>query len=404
MSYFPLPNDLLRVGDATPFALHDQAGKLLMPRGTLIATEAQLALLLARGVFVLEQDREALNRAINHKLDAMVRGNALIGRIAQARPDRFGFESAEMKRLENPVEAWSRLQLRLASLLRDPAQAGFHTQLQAEAQHLLALTDADPDMALLLLVHGAMQEVREYSVTHAMLVAVVCELAGRRVGAWPAEWLASLRGAALTMNIGMTQLQNQLAAQETPPTPEQHAAIRDHGPRGADLLRHAGIEDALWLAAVAQHHGMPPGPLAELPPAGQLARLIQRADIFTARLSRRKTRAALPAGAPVGADTKAIYLDENRQPDEAGAAIIQAIGIYPPGCLVRLASGEVAIVLRRGPHVRAPRVVALANAQGLPLGEPILRNTGLPAHGVTGGVSGESLKVRIDVEALIRFG
>lgn len=400
MSYSPLPSDVLRVGESTPFALRDKTGILLVPRGTLIATQVQLNLLLARELYVDESDADALKRAINTKLNSMVRGNALIGQIAQARPDSFVAEDEDGKRVEeNPVDAWSRLQLRIAALLRDPSQSQFEARLNREQRLLLGLIDGDPDMALLLLVQGAMQEIRDYSVTHAMLVAVVCELAARQIGSWPEEWLTSLRCAALTMNVGMVQLQNQLALQEKPLTPQQRAEVNGHALLSAEALREAGITDEPWLQAVELHHSTPAGPLAGRPPAAQIARLIQRADIFAARMSRRKQRPALPASAAA----KAIYLDENQQPDEAGSAIIRAIGIYPPGCLVRLASGELGIVLRRGARANEPKVAALMNAHGAALAEPITRNTALAAHAVKGGAAPQELKVLINLETLIKL-
>ena len=44
---------------------------------------------------------------------------------------------------------------------------------------------------------------------------------------------------------------------------------------------------------------------------------------------------------------RAVYLDELKQPDEAGAALIKTTGLYPPGSLVRLSSGEMGLVVRK---------------------------------------------------------
>lgn len=75
--------------------------------------------------------------------------------------------------------------------------------------------------------------------------------------------------------------------------------------------------------------------LANLSVVQQLARLVQRAGIFAARLSPLKKRQAMSATAAA----KAVYLDEFQKPDEAGSAIIKAFGLHPPGCLVQLKSG-----------------------------------------------------------------
>lgn len=402
MSYFQLPPEALRVGTATPFALRDSMGKLLVPRGLLIADEAHLGQLLARDLYVDEQDGESLKRAMGAKLDSMVRQNALIGRIAEARPDKPTADdhtATESRRIGDPIEAWSRLQMRLSALLRDPTQADFTPRLLREQGQLRALLDGAPDTALLLLVHGATNEMRDYSVNHAMLVTVVCELAARHIPAFTTESCTSLRCAALTMNVSMTQLQNQLALQDCAPSEHQRAEVESHAVRGAAALRDAGVQDELWLQAVEQHHSMPAGPLLALPAAGQLARLIQRADIFAARLSPRKRRPALSATAAA----KAAFLDENQKPDEAGSAIIKATGIYPPGSLVRLASGEAALVLQRGTRANEPRVVAITNCTGAPLGEPSGRNTRLPSHAVTGGIAPHEIKVVLNLAKIVRM-
>lgn len=405
MPVVQLPTDVLRVGEATLFALRDRAGCLLVPKGTLVATEEQRQLLAARDLYVDEQDGETLKRALAGKVDSMVRQGALLGRIAQARPDASDMPLAANathtpgRRLVDPVGAWSSLNLRASAVLRDAGDPEFLTKLSQLQSTLLDQLNSDPDDALFLLVHGATQEFRDYSASHAMLVTVLCELAARHEPAWDSAWRAALRGAALTMNVAMTTLQNQLAVQDTPVTPQQRAQIADHGQRGADLLRKAGVTDENWLGAVAKHHDAPPGAFSDLAPELQMARLIQRSDIFAARMSPRRRRSAMSATAAA----KAAYLDENQKPDAAGSLIIKATGLYPPGCLVRLRSGEVAVVLRRGRLANQPEVASIVKADGLALAEPVARNTRLPANEVVGGVAPHEVKVRLNPARLLRL-
>jgi HD-GYP domain-containing protein (c-di-GMP phosphodiesterase class II) len=405
MPVVQLPPDVLRVGEATLFALRDRAGCLLVPRGTLVATEEQRQLLTARELYVDEQDNELLKRALAGKLDGMLRRGALLGHLAQARPDATDLPLAANavhtpgRRLADPVGTWSSLQLRAGAVLRDPAAADFASKIEQLQLSLLDQLNSDADDALFLLVHGATQEFRDYSVSHSLLVAVVCELAARQHSPWNAEWRTTLRRAALTMNIAMTTLQNQLAVQDGAPSAEQRAQITNHAERGVALLRAAGITDERWLAAVAQHHRAPAGPMDALPAEVQMARLIQRADIFAARMSPRRKRAAMSATAAA----KAAYLDENQQPDPAGSLIIKATGLYPPGCLVKLRSGETAVVLRRGRRANHPEVASILKADGLALAEPVARNTRLAANEVVGGVAPHEVKVRLNPERLLRL-
>ena len=403
MAVLQLPPDVLRVGEPTPFALRDQSGRLLIPRGTLVASELQLQQLAARDLYVDEQDGGALHRAMAGKLDTMVRQGALIGALAKAQPNAVEISSSaarpEAPLRMAPIAAWSSLQLRTSALLRDASQPGFVVGLMQTQLRLLELIDEDADTALMLLVHASTHEFHDYSVRHALLVAVICELAARNIETWPEACRPSLRCAALTMNVSMTQLQNQLATQDSPPSPQQRQQIDAHAVKSASLLRTAGVTDELWLLAVTHHHDSPPGPLAGRPPARQMARLLQRADIFAARLSPRKSRVSTSATAAA----KAAFLDETQQPDEAGSAIIKATGLYPPGCLVRLHNGEVAVVLRRGRLATEPVVASVVNPQGHAIAVPALRNTRMAATVVTGGVAAHEVKVRLDPSRLLQL-
>jgi HD-GYP domain-containing protein (c-di-GMP phosphodiesterase class II) len=399
MAVFEISPSVLRVGHPVPVGLRDAAGHLLVPRGTMLVDEAQRQRLIARGLFVDASDSMQLRKALAGKLDAMVRSNALLGQIARAVPDAADCAPATTRQAsDEPMAAWNGLMLRTSAVLHDPPQTGFAARLLQIDREAMTLLNADTDRALLLLIHGATGEARHYSVTHAVLVLAVCELAARELD-WPAPWRASLRQAALTMNLAMTALQDRLALQDGPVTPEQRELIDGHALQSAAQMRRLGVDDELWLQAVAHHHDAPPGPLAEMTPSLRLARLVRRADIFAARLSPRRTRQALSATAAA----QAAYLDEHQRADEAGAAIIKAVGIYPPGSCVRLASHEIGVVLRRGQRADAPVVARIVGKSGAPLGEPAMRDIHQPAQEITGGVAPHEVKLRLNLERLLRL-
>ncbi|HMC14887.1 MAG TPA: phosphohydrolase, partial [Albitalea sp.] len=103
------------------------------------------------------------------------------------------------------------------------------------------------------------------------------------------------------------------------------------------------------------------------------------------------------------AAAKAAYLDEHQQADEAGAAIIKAVGIYPPGSYVRLASNEVGVVLRRGRRANEPLVASVISRAGTPLGEPAIRDTRIKPHEISGGVAPHEVKIRLNLERLMQL-
>ena len=400
MPVIQIPPEILRIGHPAPVSVRDATGHLLLAKGVMVASEEQRQRLVARALYVDELEGDLLKRAMAGKLDSMLRQNAPLGQIARAQPDGAMMSATVAAKPDlDPAMAWTNLQMRGRALLQDPPPSDFLPRLHKLQAEVLELVEADADLAMLVLVQATTSDAHHYSVTHSVLVAVLCELAARQLPGFTPEWRSALRCAALTMNISMTALQDQLALQEEPPSARQRALIDNHAQRAVVCLGEAGVTDPLWLQAVEHHHARLAGPLSGQPPGLQLARLVQRADIFSARLSMRRARPALAASAAV----KAAYLDEHQQADDAGKAVIQATGIYPPGSYVKLGSGEVAVVLRRGAHAKTPKVASIVSKSGTALVEPVLRDTRVRPHDVTGGVAPHEVKVRLNMEKLLRL-
>ena len=98
---------------------------------------------------------------------------------------------------------------------------------------------------------------------------------------------------------------------------------------------------------------------------------------------------------------QACYFDENRQIDEAGAALIKAVGVYSPGSLVRLANNETGVVVRRGANTTTPRVAVLVNRDGFATGEHVARDTGLREFRIVAGVARHECKVQFNLERML---
>ena len=387
----------MHVDHPTPYVLRDSTRNLLVARGVMMTSEDQRQQPIARGLYDDEQEGEQVRRAIADKLTSKDRQNARAGQ-APSRPGATALDPAEgPNRSGDPLGTLINLEIFTGAIQSNVTATDFVQRVGELQSAVLDTLDTDPDVALLILVQRASTDLHDYSAKHALLVAVICELAARHLPNWSDEWRTALRCAALTMNIAMTGLQNQLALQESPVTAYQRKQIDAHARRGAQMLSEAGVTDALWLGAVQHHHTSCPDQLSELPPERQLARLLARSDIFAARLSPRKRRPAMSTTAAA----KAAYLNENNQPDEAGSTIIKAIGIYPPGGLVRLGNGEVAVVLRRGQHAHEPIVLSLSSAGGTSLGTPTLRDTRNKPYEVVASVAPDEVRLRLKLESLI---
>ena len=397
MHLVPVSIESIKIGQPLPFPLMDKDGVLLARKSFVIGSRDDLLDFSNRGggLFIDVADSEANLRAYVGQLNDMVRDGRSLGEIAGAKISIKKTDTREDDGTEHPD--WLDLQVQGNILLRDSQSTHFLERLERLYQQLDVQSHRNPDGTLFALIHLSTTETRMYSATHAMLVSVMCGLAAREVLNWPADVESMVCKAALTMNLGMTELQDRLASQTEPVTPAQRRQIDEHPARSMEKLMALGITDAIWLQAVAQHHTQAPGPLRTRTPAERLARLIQRADMFAARLAPRASRVPVAPAAAM----QACYFDENRQIDEAGAALIKAVGIYQPGSFVRLASDEVGVVVKRGRNTNSPKVAVLINRNGMPTVEPMVRDTSFADYKVVASVPHREVRVQINLERLL---
>lgn len=294
---------------------------------------------------------------------------------------------------------WLDLQQRVNALLIGEDAQGFAQRFDSLHAELQEQSREHREATLTVLIYLGSTEIDLYSATHGILVSVLCGLVARDVLNWPSEHVATVEKAALSMNIEMTALQDTLSHQAVRPSSEQQRLIDLHSQLSAELLQEFGVSDPLWLDAVRRHHDKVPGPLADREPGSRLARLIERADVYAARLAPRAGRAPLT---PEMA-TEWCSLDENRLADEAGTALIQAVGRYPPGSAVQLISEESGIVIGRSEPGASPPVAVLLGKSGRALKSPAVRNTNQDGYRILSSAAHRSLGSTADLKKILRL-
>ena len=397
MNLVSLNIESIQIGHPLPFVLRGADGALLAQKGYVIRTRDELVTMVARGrqLCVDTDESGGSHRAYLAQLQRMLIADTNLGEIAAMK--MTAGEQETRARGGKTLPDWPELQLRATQILRAPSGGDFSGRFQALHDELARHCEQTPDATLLALIYLSAQETRMYSATHSMLVSCVCMVVAREMLRWPQSQVQRVGHVGLSMNIAMTELQDQLAQQTQPLTSAQIAAVEDHAARSETLLRQLGVADPLWLEAVRCHHHRNPGPLDKKTEAQQMARLVQRADIFGARLAPRVARSPMP----VTAAMQASYYDEDHKVDEMGAALVKTLGVYPPGAFVRLASQEVGVVIRRGTTATTPRVAVVTNRDGMPTGEPIPRESGMPPWKVTGVVAFKDVRVTLPLDRLL---
>lgn len=397
--YRPLPLESFELNQPVPINIWDPKGVLLLRKGEMITSEQHRGHLMLHGPVVLASDWQAVSYAYTATLDRMVRGNQSLNRIAEVSAlTTPSTRTAAPEALAAP-EAWAELHAALATLLHQGPNAHQFLErllrLQASGE---ALWHEQPDNSLLVLIQLLFDRGASYSATHALLSAGLCALVAPAAGLDEAQRRA-VGLAALTMNIGMTREHDEMARQPGPLSNAQRKTVREHPQHSVALLRQLGAQDTEWLRLVAQHHERPDGTGY---PGGLRVdrithRLLQMADVYVACISPRKSRGALLSQQVA----RELYLGARRGPDPLGAQFVKCVGFYPPGSYVRLASEELGVVVRRGAKANTPKVFALVGKQGLPLGEPALRDTADPAFAVQDSLPPDAVKVIVNPGKLI---
>ncbi|MCZ8235641.1 MAG: HD-GYP domain-containing protein [Inhella sp.] len=261
---------------------------------------------------------------------------------------------------------WQQLADTLERLLLFPqAAADFPQALKDVAKQIDDLMSQDTDLGVFEVVRISPDKLARYGALHSLHTACVVWLVVNRKEWVLAKRLSALQ-AALTMNIAVTDLQTTLAQQAAPLDADQQTRIRNHPTDSAHLLRSLGVSDELCLAAVAEHHEQPGGkgyPLG-LASTGEMADLLRTCDVFCAKMSPRAGRTAMLS--PKAAE--AIF--RHRSANHFGATVVTTMGLYPPGSLVALGSGEQAMVTERTRDPLRPIIALLTDPTGHALDAP----------------------------------
>ncbi len=368
MQYTPLSlvQQRISIGAPLPFNIRDNDGTLLLARGQMIASMAFRQALFERGALV---------------------------DLAELRSPADGAKLATPAQLPG---LWTACLDTLGQTLRDSAKEGFVDALNEAAPPVVALIERDKDLAIFQVLRQQGNTLAQYGIDHSMHAAITGFLVAQRLG-WAADDALLVFKVALTMNISMLELQGQLAVQTTPPHAEQRVAILAHPEISRRMLEISGVTDQDWLAAVDKHHETPDGrgyPLGLKDP-GDIATLVHRADVYTAKLSPRCSRDAVAADKA----GRMMFMQDPGHP--MTAALVKEFGVYPPGCMVRLVSGETGLVVKRGPTVMTPVVAVMTSPTGASLAQPERRDTGKPGFAVHSVLHAAAGSLRISPAALM---
>lgn len=180
---------------------------------------------------------------------------------------------------------------------------------------------------------------------HSLNVAVLSMLIAKELG-WEKPVIEEIGLGALFHDIGKLKVPPQLLRKTTPLTTPEQNYLKQHPILGAELAKLAETFPESALPIIQNHHefldgtGYPKGLKAEnLSPSDQLVAVINQYDSFCHPGPQTKART------PYAALGHLYKHYKSKLNQEYVSKMIKMLGIYPPGSVVELSSGQFGLVM-----------------------------------------------------------
>ena len=320
-----------------------------------------------------------------------------VGRIqVQQRVDAGTVDTTAVRQLYSDAT-------RLASELWDmTAHEGRPNPEQARSVvDSLAQAAAHNRTALLALT--ALKEYDNYTFTHMVNVSILTMAQARALGI-DGVVLREFGLAGLMHDIGKVRTPTEILNKTSALTQPEYEIIKRHVVDGAEILRGTPDLPSIVPIVAFEHHLRIDGtgyPVPVRRPNLNLAtQLCGIADVYDAMRSKRRYQKAMPTERILAV----LQGNDGKQFDQRLVRrFVQIIGVYPVGNLVRLDTGETAVVVRVNPaDPHRPNVRVVFAADGHRLGKPydvsLWRNE--PGNGWPSAVSAPIDPATVDIEPL----
>ncbi len=296
-----------------------------------------------RGSYYKRVSKVTLDQVVQKNLDQEkdVIAKALKGRPTVMQAPQGNALELEIARAE-PIYADS---LKFARELFEDVRMG--RQVEYEKTEPLAESIVDSVMRNqdALLSMKQLKAFDEYTFTHSINVTVLSTVFGKYLGLDRGK-LVELGKSGLLHDVGKIEVPDEILNKPGKLTEAEFRQIKNHPLRGYEMIRKHEQASENVLSGILEHHekhaghGYPQGLSGEaIRPFG---RIIAVADVYDALTSRRVYKKGLASNKALrimygmrGKDFYPLYVEK----------FIKCLGIYPVGTLVRLTSGECAVVV-----------------------------------------------------------
>jgi putative nucleotidyltransferase with HDIG domain len=262
--------------------------------------------------------------------------------------------------------------VRAAEGVWDTAQAEAQPDASAARSTVDGLADAVAQNRTALLALTALRDYDNYTFTHMVNVSILTMAQARALGI-DGALLREFGLAALLHDIGKVQTPLDVLNKQGGLTDEEFAIMKRHPVDGAEMLRATPDVPSLAPVVAFEHHlrldgtGYPHGVSRSQLNLGTM--LCSIADVYDAMRSQRVYQQAFPTTRILAV----LQRNDGRQFDQhLVRRFAQLVGIYPVGNLVKLTTGEIAVVVKtHAPDPHRPQVRIVVDRHGTRVPAPV---------------------------------
>ncbi len=256
-----------------------------------------------------------------------------------------------------------------------------HPDLPSIVQTVEGLADAVTQNRNALVALTAMRNYDNYTFTHMVNVSILTMGQARALGV-DGRLLREFGLSALMHDIGKVRTPKEILNKPDKLTDVEFTIMQRHVVDGAEILRRTPEMPILAPVVAFEHHlridgtGYPA--IARRGALNLGTMLCGISDVYDAMRSQRAYQQAFPTDRILSV----LKRNDGTQFDRhLVRRFVQLLGVYPPGNMVRLSSGEVAVVLSiHAPDPHRPRVRVMFGKDGARLDLPYERNLWEPPH------------------------
>jgi putative nucleotidyltransferase with HDIG domain len=318
-----------------------------------------------------------------------------VGRLqVEARVDAGGGDAATFRRLYDDAVS-------VAGTLWDSAQTEGMPDADASRGIVDSLAQAVAQNRTALLALTALKNYDNYTFTHMVNVSILTMGQARGLGI-DGALLREFGLSALMHDIGKVRTPSEILNKPDRLTDQEFAILKRHTVEGAEILRRTPEMPALAPVVAFEHHlradgsGYPAGVVRPQLNLGTM--LCGIADVYDAMRSQRVYQEAFPTDRILAV----LQRNDGAQFDQhLVRRFAQLVGIYPAGNLVRLDTGEIAVVIKTyAPDPYRPKVRVLVSREGTRLEQPFDLNLWEAPEGQAQTVQGPLDPALFDIDPL----